>query len=80
VKSNIIFKPGHLFFYDSGEGSFNLALKGEDYFLGRGLHPSLNKGFKKPLPKGRGLLYEIKSIVYDNSAMMYKNKQKARKG
>jgi hypothetical protein len=38
----------------------NLALKGEDYFLGRGLHPSLNKGFKKPLPKGRGLLYEIK--------------------
>jgi MGT family glycosyltransferase len=43
---------------------FNLALKGEDYFLGRGLHPSLNKGFKKPLPKGRGLLYEIKSALF----------------
>jgi hypothetical protein len=42
-------------------GRFNLALKGKDYFLGRGLHPSLNKGFKKPLPKGRGLLHEIKS-------------------
>jgi hypothetical protein len=45
---------------------FNLALKGEDYFLGRGLHPSLNKGFKKPLPKGRGLLHEIKKTMLND--------------
>ena len=31
--------------------NFNLALKDEDYFL--------NKGFEKPLPKGRGFLYEM---------------------